>query len=172
MENLSSTRTLANGVKMPCIGYGTWQTPAGGQATVGNLYNVFIVHGAARYWGYALGQRNGQNPYFQPNGVGGADSAIWIAHNAENRPMHSSRTYRDGIEVDPFTTGQGTGIHVIEVDCLEMRQSAQCFYNDRDMWKDANGYKLNDNDLHFRDGEEATFIIDKGAIKFYKATIE
>ena len=33
-------------------------------------------------------------------------------------------------------------------------------------------YELNDNDLHFRDGEEATFIIDKGAIKFYKATIE
>ena len=33
-------------------------------------------------------------------------------------------------------------------------------------------YELNDNDLHFRDGEEATFIIDKGAIKFYKAVIE
>ena len=33
-------------------------------------------------------------------------------------------------------------------------------------------YQLNDNDVHFRDGEEATFIIDKGAIKFYKATIE
>ena len=33
-------------------------------------------------------------------------------------------------------------------------------------------YKLNDNDLHFRDGEEATFVIDKGAIKFYKAVIE
>ncbi len=33
-------------------------------------------------------------------------------------------------------------------------------------------YELNDNDLHFRDGEEATFIIDKGAIKFYKAMIE
>ncbi len=33
-------------------------------------------------------------------------------------------------------------------------------------------YELNDNDLHFRDGEEATFVIDKGAIKFYKATIE
>ena len=32
--------------------------------------------------------------------------------------------------------------------------------------------ELNDNDLHFRDGEEATFIIDKGAIKFFKATIE
>ena len=29
MENLSSTRTLANGVKIPCIGYGTWQTPGG-----------------------------------------------------------------------------------------------------------------------------------------------
>ena len=29
MEKLSSTRTLANGVKMPCIGYGTWQTPSG-----------------------------------------------------------------------------------------------------------------------------------------------
>ena len=29
MENLSSTRTLANGVKMPCVGYGTWQTPSG-----------------------------------------------------------------------------------------------------------------------------------------------
>ena len=36
----------------------------------------------------------------------------------------------------------------------------------------ADGYKLNDNDLHFRDGEEATFVIDKGALKFYKATIE
>ena len=33
-------------------------------------------------------------------------------------------------------------------------------------------YELNDNDLHFRDGEEATFVIDKGAIKFYKAVIE
>jgi hypothetical protein len=33
-------------------------------------------------------------------------------------------------------------------------------------------YELNDNDLHFRDGEEATFIINKGAIKFYKAKIE
>ena len=33
-------------------------------------------------------------------------------------------------------------------------------------------YELNGNDLHFRDGEEATFIIDKGAIKFYKAVIE
>ena len=118
-----------------------WQTPAGGQATVGNLYHVFLVHGADSRWGYALGQRNGQNPYFQPAGPsGGRYSTIWIAHNAENRPMHSSRTFRDGIELDPFTTEQGTGIHVIEVDCLEMRQSAQCFFNDRDMWKDANGY--------------------------------
>ena len=33
-------------------------------------------------------------------------------------------------------------------------------------------YELNDNDVHFRDGEEATFIIDKGVLKFYKATIE
>ena len=117
-----------------------WQNPAGGQATVNNLYHVFIVHGAQSTWGYVLGQRKGQDPYFQPNGAGGADAAIWIAHNFENKPMHASRTFRDGIEVDPFTTGQGTGIHVIEVDCLEMRQSAQCFYNDRDFWKDANGY--------------------------------
>ena len=33
-------------------------------------------------------------------------------------------------------------------------------------------YELNDNDVHFRDGEEATFIIDKNVLKFYKATIE
>jgi len=33
-------------------------------------------------------------------------------------------------------------------------------------------YKLSDNNVHFRDGEEATFIIEKGAIKFYKAKIE
>ncbi len=33
-------------------------------------------------------------------------------------------------------------------------------------------YTLSDNDVHFRDGEEATFIINKGAIKFYKAKIE
>ena len=116
-----------------------WQTPAGGQATVDKLYNVFIVHGAQSGWGYALGQRNGSQPYFQTAGSG-TGSAIWIAHNAENCPMHSSRTFRDGIEVDPFTTTHGTGIHVIEVDCLELRQSAQCFFNDRDFWKDANGY--------------------------------
>ena len=118
-----------------------WQNPTGGQATVGNLYHVFLVHGANSRWGYALGQRNGQSPYFQPAGPGGGRFAtIWISHNAENKPMHSSRTFRDGIEVDPFTTQQETGIHVIEVDCLEMRQSAQCFFNDRDFWKDANGY--------------------------------
>ncbi len=33
-------------------------------------------------------------------------------------------------------------------------------------------YELNDNDVHFRDGEEATFIIDKNVLKFYKAVIE
>ena len=27
-----------------------WQTPAGGQATVGNLYHVFLVHGADSRW--------------------------------------------------------------------------------------------------------------------------
>lgn len=29
IENLASCRVLANGVKMPCVGYGTWQTPSG-----------------------------------------------------------------------------------------------------------------------------------------------
>ena len=33
-------------------------------------------------------------------------------------------------------------------------------------------YSLNDNDLHFRDGDEATFIINKNAIKFFKAVID
>ena len=117
-----------------------WQNPAGGQATVGNLHHVFLVHGANSRWGYALGQRKGQDPFFQPASPdGGSFAVMWIAHNFENRPMHSSRTFRDGIEVDPFTTAQGKGIHVIEVDCLEMRQSAQCFFNDRDMWQPDGG---------------------------------
>ncbi len=30
LTNLCDTLTLANGVKIPCIGYGTWQTPNGG----------------------------------------------------------------------------------------------------------------------------------------------
>ena len=33
-------------------------------------------------------------------------------------------------------------------------------------------YELNDNDEHFRDGDEATFIINKTTIKFFKAKIE
>ena len=33
MESLQSCRTLANGVKMPCVGYGTWQTPSGDVAS-------------------------------------------------------------------------------------------------------------------------------------------
>ena len=32
-------------------------------------------------------------------------------------------------------------------------------------------YELNDNDEHFRDGADATYKVDKGAIKFYKAKI-
>ena len=31
----TDTLTLANGVKIPCLGYGTWQTPAGGVACEG-----------------------------------------------------------------------------------------------------------------------------------------
>ena len=137
--------TYTNKASVYFQGYGSgcwmnWQKPTGGQATVGNLYHVFIVHGAASHWGYVLGQRKGQSPFFQPAGPsGGTFATIWINHNFENKPMHSSRTYRDGIEVDPFTTAQGTGLHVIEVDCLEMRQSAQCFFNDRDMWQPDGG---------------------------------
>ena len=33
-------------------------------------------------------------------------------------------------------------------------------------------YELNDNDEHFSNGQEATFIINKSALKFYKAKIE
>jgi hypothetical protein len=118
-----------------------WQKPTGGQATVGNLYHVFLVHGASSYWGYALGQRKGQSPYFHPGEPGGgANAVMWIAHNNETKPMHASRSFRDGVEVDAFTTSQGTGIHVVEVDCLEMRQSAQCFFNDRDFWDDGSGH--------------------------------
>lgn len=29
IESLTSCRTLSNGVKMPCVGFGTWQTPSG-----------------------------------------------------------------------------------------------------------------------------------------------
>ena len=29
MKNLTDTFKLNNGVKIPCIGYGTWQTPSG-----------------------------------------------------------------------------------------------------------------------------------------------
>lgn len=117
-----------------------WQNPTGGQATVGNLHHVFLVHGADSKWGYALGQRKGQAPYFPPaNPSNGRNATIWINHNAEAKPVHSSRTFRDGVEVDPFTTPQGTGIHVIEVDCLEMRHSAQCFFNDRDIWQPDGG---------------------------------
>ena len=137
--------TYTNKAAVYFQGYGSgcwmnWQKPTGGQATVGNLHHVFLVHGANSRWGYALGQRKGQDPFFQPASPdGGSFAVMWIAHNFENRPMHSSRTFRDGIEVDPFTTAQGKGIHVIEVDCLEMRQSAQCFFNDRDMWQPDGG---------------------------------
>ena len=118
-----------------------WQEPAGGQAKVDKLRHVFLVHGAESRWGFALGQHYGQSPCFQPGEPGGGTSAVmWIGHNNENKPMHASRSFRDGVEVDAFTTSQGTGIHVVEVDCLEQTQSAQCFFNDRDFWKDANGY--------------------------------
>ena len=36
---------------------------------------------------------------------------------------------------------------------------------------DAN-YELKDNDVHFRDGQEATFVIDKGDVNFFRAVIE
>ena len=32
LVNLTSTFTLNNGSTIPCIGYGTWQTPSGGVA--------------------------------------------------------------------------------------------------------------------------------------------
>ena len=32
IESLLSCRTLSNGVEMPCVGYGTWQTPSGAVA--------------------------------------------------------------------------------------------------------------------------------------------
>lgn len=32
MESLSSTFTLANGIGIPCVGFGTWQTPDGATA--------------------------------------------------------------------------------------------------------------------------------------------
>ena len=90
--------TYTNKAAVYFQGYGSgcwmnWQKPTGGQAMVGNLHHVFLVHGANSRWGYALGQRKGQWPFFQPAGPsGGTFATIWINHNYENRRMHSSRT--------------------------------------------------------------------------------
>ena len=122
-------------------GYGkgvwmNWVKPDGSQATCGKLRNVFIVNAdtsASR--GNLLGQRNGQSPYFQPA------TQIWMWHNGENKPMHASRTYLDGVQIDPFSTSYtAKTLNVIEVECLGDPQSAQCFFNDRDMqltWPDG-----------------------------------
>lgn len=115
-------------------GYGNgcfmnWVKPNGAQATISNLRNVFIVQSAASNYGYTLGQRAGQQPYFQTGG-----GKLWCTHNYENMPMHASRTYVNGAEVDPFTTSYVTkSIMVMEIECLGDPQSAQCFFNDRDM---------------------------------------
>ena len=37
MKSLTDTYTLANGVKIPCIGFGTWQTPDGDTAVAATL---------------------------------------------------------------------------------------------------------------------------------------
>ena len=44
--------------------------------------------------------------------------------------------------------------------------------NVRDVNSQITVYELNDNDEHFRDGQEATYIIKKTTIKFFKAKIE
>lgn len=113
-----------------------WVNQDGTQGKVSGVRNVFLVQGAANSWGHALGQRKGSSPYFQPG-----TSSVWNPHNSENRPMHASRTYLNGCEIDPFTTAYVNGNHyVVEVECLGDSQTAMCFFNDRDMqitWPDG-----------------------------------
>lgn len=118
-------------------GYGSgcfmnWVTPADGQATVGNVRNVFMVIGGTTCQGDHLGQRNGSMPYFQR---GGSTDIVWMRHNSENKAIHAARTFVDGVEIDPFYDSPygARAIHLTAVESLGGSLSAQCFFNDRDM---------------------------------------
>lgn len=136
------------GVYFQGFGNGVWMNwilPDGGQATCGNLRNIFIVHSNGdgnNTWGHALGQRAGQTPCFQRG-----NSSIWQNHSGDCRAMHAARTFVNGAEIDPFSapySDYASKIMVVEVECLGDSLSTQCFYNDRDMqvtWPDGTQHK-------------------------------
>ena len=116
-------------------GYGSgcfmnWVKPDGTQANLTGLRHVFIVHGGETSYGDVLGQRGSGTPYFQRAGGWG----IWTSMSGENGPIHASRTYLNGTQIDPFNQGYpAKSVHVVEVEALGSSLGAMCFFNDRDM---------------------------------------
>ncbi len=116
-------------------GYGkgcfmNWVKPDGKQANLTGLRHVFIVHGGETSYGDVLGQRGSGTPYFQRAGGWG----IWTSMSGENGPIHASRTYLNGTQIDPFNQGYpAKSVHVVEVEALGSSLGAMCFFNDRDM---------------------------------------
>ena len=118
-----------------CHDYGSgcfmnWLRPDGAQQNLTGIRHLFIAHGGVNSKGDILGQRKDGQPYLQRSG----NNPLWINHNSENKPIHASRTYLNGHEVDPFTTTYpASSIHVVEVETLDLPLGAMCFFNDRDM---------------------------------------
>ncbi len=116
-------------------GYGSgcfmnWVKPDGTQANVNGVRHAFVVHGGDTSRGDVLGQRPGNDPYFQRAG----NSNIWVCHLGENAPLHASRTYLNGEQINPFAREYDVkSVHVVEVEALGGDLGAMCFFNDRDM---------------------------------------
>lgn len=108
-----------------------WVKPSGSQENIQNIRHAFVVHGGANAKGHFLGQRKSASaPFFQRP----SDTLMWTTHNGENAPLHASRTYLNGTEVDAFRTWYAANSrHVTEVEALSGTLAAMCFYNDRDM---------------------------------------
>lgn len=118
-----------------CRGYGNgcfmnWLKSDGNQAKITSIRHVFIVHGGPTSRGDILGQCKGNSPDFQRAG----QNEIWATHSGENIAMHASRTYLNGVQIDPHTTVYPqNAIHVVEVQTFDQTLGAMCFFNDRDM---------------------------------------
>ena len=126
-------------------GYGSgcfmnWYTKDGSQENIGNICHVYVVHGGPTSRGHVLGQRKGNNPYFQ------REDKIWYAHSAENIGIHNSRSYLNGVQVDPHTQNYpANSINIIEVEALNQKLKAMCFFNDRDMQLTTTGGTIEKN---------------------------
>ncbi|MBO7687588.1 MAG: hypothetical protein J6V72_14440 [Kiritimatiellae bacterium] len=111
----------------------------GDLTSLANIHHVYFSGCVSNAWGYPLGANGGQSVFWHPANFNGALAGLGANSTAPG--VFSGTTRWNGMDVSPYAKTVTSGAYLHEWHAAHVLGSFGNFFNDRNIWSPANGYR-------------------------------